>query len=733
MLVLEHTLPFLLLLLVVMLALGAGLYSLWRYLNIEPGTLALGGLYTLTLALLFWCLLLPGCRDIRRIVRKPRFVVMLDTSQSMLVQREDASDTRWERARQALDMPWTTAVAAEAEIDVFPFDTELGARIPLATVETLEAVGTSTRIRDSLRDLAGRFYGVDVAGLLLLTDGHDTREAFDGWASDGLPFPVYTVRLEDDLPWQQDVDVRVDAVVTPRRVVSGRTSEMRVSVSGAGTRGEPIAVQVFRDDVLVDEQPTTIPDEGGRRELTFRLEHPDVGVHPYRVAIPPLPGEKNVADNEYLLSISVQDPQNRLLYVEGVPRFEYRFLRRVLLAEEQVSPVVFYSTADGSPRAGSTTDGLTADMTEQELLQVKIVILGNLTADELGEHRVGNLLSFVETGGSLILLGGARGWGLNGFRATGLEVLLPVESLAGQALEGPEPFPSTLTAAGEAHPAFGGDADFWAVMPPVLSVFPGAVPRRGAEVLVEADTPSGPQAVVLTQRYGQGRVAAILTDSLWRWQLDPDTIHQPYARFWTQLISWLLPDLEDEEQNRLDLFADQDQIHIGESLELSVRVPDRLVVPGQTPELRITGPDERTVPYMMSPGQVVTPDGRSFGGYQLRYEPEAPGRYQAVAVYGQGPDAATSEQVLFQVRDYSPETAPRPIREDILQTIAQSSGGRHFSNLDELNRALLNFTAQVTEEQRSDFFTLWQRWPILILLMALAAGMWGLRKRLNMP
>ena len=733
MIVFEQTVPVWLPAVAVLLAAGIGGVSAWLYLSRSAGTLALSALYAAMLALLFWCLLLPGCRDTRTQLIKPRFLVALDTSGSMLVRPDDAAETRWDRALRALDRPWVEAVTAEAELEILPFDSAPGARVARGAVTALTPDGAATRLRDSLRELAGRYTGLNVAGLLLLSDGHDTREAADDWASDPLPFPVYTVRLEDDVPWALEPDVRIDAVVTPRRVVSGRGSEMRVVVSGQGTQGDPVAVQLFSGERRLDEQVTRIPDTGGRREVVFALQHPEVGVFPYRVHVPPLPGERQLADNTYELEIAVQDPRNRLLYVEGMPRFEYRFLRRVLLADEQVSPVIFFSMADGTPQAGSPTDGLTADMGEQELLQFKIVILGNLGADELGERRAASLVRFVDSGGSLVLLGGTRAWGTEGFHRTALRQLLPVSAYSPRPLETDVPFETALTPLARAHPAFSGDDDFWSVLPPVLSVFPDAEPRPGAEVLATAETPRGPQPILVTQRYGQGRVAAVFTDSLWRWQLAPETDQQPYARFWTQLISWMLPDPETADRKAIDLFADQDTIHIGETIELSARLTDPDAAPGSPPEVLITGPDERVVPYAMTDGLVVTPAGRSFPGFTLTFTPDRPGPYTARAVLGVGPDAPDSERVRFQVRAYSPETAPRPIREDILRRLAEAGGGRYFNDLDSLDRALSVLRFSVIEEQRSDYRSLWQRWPILVLLMGLAAAMWVLRKRLNLP
>src|SRR5207302_434578 len=102
--------------------------------------------------------------------------------------------------------------------------------------------------------------------------------------------------------------------------------------------------------------------------------------------------------------------------------------RRALLAEQKISPVIFFTGPDGTPHGGTPVGNVTADMTPQQLAFFKIVMLGNIDAKELGEARARNLVKFVEDGGSLILLGGAKAWTAGGLVQTDLGKTLPVHS-----------------------------------------------------------------------------------------------------------------------------------------------------------------------------------------------------------------------------------------------------------------------------------------------------------------
>jgi len=715
-------------------ALALGGFSAWRFLPRNAGNIALTILYVLALVALTWCLLLPGKKDAVTQLLKPRFVVALDTSKSMTLKASEEQSDRWTTAQQVLKQPWADAIAAECDLEVFPFSSGVSEAIPIDKVAEVEPEGSATLLRDGLKDIADRFSGLNVAGALLLSDGVDTREAFDDWAADERPFPFYTVRLEPPGEWLKEPDLRIDAVSTARRVSAGWKTELKVRVSGQGTRGAPVAVQVFKADELATEKPVQIPDGGGEREVLFELEHPEVGVFNYRTVVPALTGEANTEDNEYITSVQVVDARNRLLYVEGIPRWDYKFLRRVLTGHPQVSPVIFYAGVDGAPVAGTPASNMTADMTASELAYFKIVIIGNLTAEELGQQRADNLVKFVEDGGSLVLLGGSAAWGENGLLQTSLKQVLPIRAERTESIEAEQPFPVRLSDTARSHPAFAGDAEFWEIIPPVLSVFAGTELSPAAQGLVTVETPQGSQPIVATQRYGQGKVTAILTDSLWRWQLGPEASkNQPYQRFWTQLIAWMLPQEEDLNETNVEIFAERNQVFMGEEMDIHARIADTIPAPTEGIECRVTLPDGREIPYRMAPSQVTTASGNTFAGFELPFTAETAGLHKAVASVEVNGSLEVSEPFSFFVRPYSPETMPRPVKVEVLQSIAEASSGQFFETLEELNDGLSTLELSAIEEESAMFNTLWRNWLMVVVLIGLMTASWGLRKFRNMP
>jgi hypothetical protein len=640
---------------------------------------------------------------------------------------------RWTEAKNALDQPWKSVVAAECDIDAYYFASDLGSRIDMAAVDSVEVNGPTTLLRDSLRKLGDRYKGQNVTGILLLTDGLDTREADDGLANEKWPIPIYSIRLEPKASWEVEPDIRIDTVNTPRRVTVGWNTEVKCVVSGQGTKGQAVNVQLFKNGALQNEAPTQLPEGGGAKEVSFQLQNPEIGVYSYRLYLPPLQGETHTNDNEYVVNVQVVDTKNRLLYVEGPPRWEAKYLTHVLKSVKQVTPLCFVRGLKGKFLVTAGVQGsMTADMTESQLSFFKILILGNLNGEELGEQRALNLIKFVDDGGSLVLLGGTRAWGSDGISATPLRKLLPVKS-HGIMIEGK--FPVELTTEGKSHPAFSGEQKFWEDVPPVLSIFPDATLSAGAESLVTAKTDKGPTPMIVAQRYGQGKVIALYTDSLWRWQLDPRANEtQQYQRFWEQLMVWLSPSEKEGTTQKLDIFADKEQMFLGEQVEISARFTDSKGESLQNAVLNceITTPDKRTIPFVMNKQQVIAA-GKSFPGFATKFTAEASGLHQAIAAVEIEGKKTTSEPISFYVKAFTPESVPRPAKTEVLEAIAQNSGGKFFEEVKSLNEALssLNFTQR--EEETVKYSSLWQNFIIISCLIMILTIEWSLRKWRNMP
>jgi uncharacterized membrane protein len=686
----------------------------------------------LFLALLGWCLLLPMIRRVLTDVIKPRFIVALDTSASMtLSPAAQPASNRWLVAQQVLREPWTKRFLAETHFELAPFDADTGAAVPLSQAAGLKPAGPATHLRDGLWKLLNRYKGQSLVGLLLLSDGLDTREVRDDWARESWPCPLYTVRVEPPDIWETEPDLRVESIDTPRRVVVGWDTKLSAVISGQGIKGLPFNVQLFKNGNPLEEQPSQLPDEGGRREVAFRLAHPEIGTYTYTVAVPPVAGETHTNDNLFAITVQVVDSRNRVLFVDGVPRWESKYLIRALKANKNITPLSFVRGPKDQFLTYGERAGMTLDMTEDQLRLYKIIIVGDLDADVLGTQRAAALLKFAETGGSLVLLGGPAAWGKNGFAATDLNKLLPFQRPGfAPAAEGVHPV--ELTDDGRSHTVFTSGSNTWVSLPPVLSIFGGARLGPAASTLLEALTPQGAQPLVVAQKYGQGKVLAILTDSLWRWQLNPGT-DRAFLRFWTQVVEWLSPAEKELEKFELDLFADVERLFMGEPIALKARVSsaEAAIPGGLNVACEILAPGERKLTLAMAGQSVITGAGKSFPGYGVDFSPQTSGLYRAVASVEIEGKRVESSPYSFFVQGFTPETNPRPANAALLHMLAENSNGR-FCEPGEIGAALDALPIKTREEQRLEFESLWHKLAILACLLGFLTLEWIVRKAKNL-
>jgi hypothetical protein len=728
--VFEHVAPGWLI--VAALVVGVLLTLLWfvRYLPILVGSIALAVIRVAFLLLLGWCLLMPLLKRSETEAVSARFVVAVDTSSSMALSPQKEGTNRWAAAQGVLRLPWTHSLPGDPQVDIYPFAADVGQQISLDEATRLAPDAKATHLHAALRKVVDRYKGQNLAGLLLLSDGLDTQDESDDWAAEQWPCPIFTVRLEPALTWETEPDVHVETVNTPRRVVVGWDTKLTAVVSGQGLKGQSLNVQLLENDRVVREVPAQIAADASR-EVPFLLSHPAVGSFRYTVRIPPLAGETHTNDNAFDVTVQVVDAKNRLLYVEGVPRWESKYLLRVLRANKNISPLSFLRGPGNHFLTYGERESMSLDLSDDQLTRFKIVILGDLDAEALTPARAQSLVKYVESGGSLVFLGGPIAWGPNGYDATDLRKIMPVKR------DNKEPpiqgtFALELTDEGRAHPAFADTSNAWSRIPPVLSIFAGATLPSGAVDLLTAQVAEGRQPLLVAQRYGQGKVVAILTDSLWRWQLDPGP-GKLYAQFWNQILQWLSPSETEVAPYQMDLAADSDQVFMGEHVILHARLSGTATnaMDKATVVCEVETPEGRKIPLTMNRQNVTTTSGKALPDYRADYLPEAAGLHRTIAKAQVGSVAVESSPYSFFVKPYTPESNPRPANIALLKTLSASSGGK-FCEPEELSEALAALPVNRREESRVLFRTLWNTPLILACLVGLLGLDWIVRKSRNM-
>jgi hypothetical protein len=329
----------------------------------------------------------------------------------------------------------------------------------------------------------------------------------------------------------------------------------------------------------------------------------------------------------------------------------------------------------------------------------------------------------------VLLLAGPQGLGDGRWGASALAEALPVRLAAGEVAGGAEssfavsPVRVRLTAHGSVSPFLQLDLDprrnreLWRELPPLADRQSVGALKPGAVSLLEsADDPPAP--LLVAQRYGRGQAAVLATSGTWRWRMNaaPDDARQ--VRFWRQLLRSLAGSAPDPVEARLEVDPGADSARV--RVHVDVRDAEYRALPDAAIEARliVQGAAPRPLDLRRSA------DGEGFDA-EVAVEPGEPFRIDAAALQG------GRELGSVTLHQRAPQTELEDFHAEqdraFLEQIAAASGGRYWTEdaLAELPRAVEASPSALT---RSEVLELWNAPVLLLLLLALCAAEWCLRR-----
>ena len=740
----------------------------------------LGALRFVSLALLVLVLARPVLVQRREEVQKAEVLVLVDDSASM--RRQDAYEgddvarralaafapagpdgagdpraaTRAQLAAGALTRRLLPHLAeGEYVVSTFAF---AGEAVPVSEVTDLSASGASTQLGASLVQVLGAHRGRHVTDVVILSDGRQNgglaaAEAARAAAAGGVP--VHTVVLGDTRP---ERNALLELVEAPTSVLEGDEVEITVRVIGRGTaEGETVGV------VLEELQPDDPPGRAGRVLGEDRLElsaagerttlvapAPEAGTgareRRFRVSVPRLEGETMLDDNELEVRVAVTPEKVRVLFVDGYPRWEYRFLKELLKrADENIEVQVVLLSAGPDFRQESTqgVPPLREVPTDRKTLldSYDVVILGDVNPYAISpdsakaEEFMRSVVELVERGGGLLLVAGESD-NPRSYVGTPLEPLFGVQlDAAEMAAARPDTergFRPQLEDPAHPHeivrllPDAEANRRLWEEpggLEPQYWFQPVSRARPGSQVLLrhpDEGNSHGRYPLLVAGYYPTGRTLFSAMDSTWMWRYHyGDRFHE---RYWRSAIRWLALGRLKSGDRRYRIEVPQASFDIGARVEVEARVLDEDFQPSTRPtqESWWSGPDGR-------PSELVLAgDPERPGVFRGTLEPDRPGLYRAwIEVDGERVSSTEFEVVLPSLENRDPAPDPGLMRE-----VARLSGGRavdlaHLADLwDEFPGG---------EERREPISSrledVWDRWATLIGALVVLSVEWVLRKR----
>jgi uncharacterized membrane protein len=713
----------LLLILIIAGAAVIGLTLLRRRFVGTPKLAALFVVQTTLLALVLCLLWRPVLRVERVRDRENVLAVAMDASASMAY--GEGEQSRLQSAAGALQSDALPAWQKIFDVRLFSFAAQT---LSITSFDAMPAPGPQTRIGDALLQLLQTAASVPLAGIVLVSDGAEnggtlSEERLAEIASYGVP--VHTVGVG---PEKNPDDLEIEQLRVPQSAAAGATITAEVAIRHDGAAATRL--RAYDHDRLLAAKELALPANAELSSFSIELPAGDPGTHDLRFELDALAGERNIINNVRRHVLNVPAARRRILYLEGEPRWEYKFLRRAIEGERalrmtsvvRTTPNKFFR--QGVNSGAELTDGLPHDAAE--LFAYDALIIGSYDASSLGTQQHQLLREFVDKrGGGVLLLAARSGLSAGGWQNTALAQALPTHLPERQSQ-------SFVQRAAHVEPTVYGiesaivklaaepkqNMELWKSLPLVADYQALGRLKPGSIVLLEATTERARTPLLVWQRYGRGATYVLGTGSTLRWQMQSPPEDQRHEMFWRQLAHALA----DNARTRATLTSERTVYDDERRVNLEAELLDERFEPvnGARVELLVAPELDPAYPLQMQPS------GNNDGRYVAHLDAPSTGLYRIDMSAYAGSAEIGSASTYVRRNDGSLEHFGARQNRPVLERIAAMTGGRYWKleDLRELAAAIPYSKAGIIERQTLD---LWNLPIVFIVLLALKLGEWLMR------
>jgi uncharacterized membrane protein len=704
------------------------------------------GLQTLLAALILVLLWQPAITVAELKPQQNIIAVLVDDSRSMSIS-EDGS-TREAQAVKALGNGLLDSLNKGFQTRLYRVDS-VPARID--SLKDLQPNAPSTRLGDSLKQLSDETSDLPIGAVVLLSDGDDNTGGIGTDAINALRarhIPVHTVGFGRE---HAGHDVELDDAVIAPRALAGSRLAAKITLHQRGYAGTKLNLTV-RDvstgqAKVLAARAITLGPEGNVQTETLMFDIGGAGAKTLQIAAAPLPGEENTANNALTRVVNVGAEPRRILYMEGEPRWEYKFIRQAEEDDRMVEIASIVRTSENKIYRQGITDP-TKELADgfpsrpEELFAYQGLIVGSVEAGYFSPVQQELIRQFVDRrGGGLLLLGGQFALADGGWNASHLTELMPtvLPSEANTFHREADPKNGTTHTTAELAAA-GADsiitrlvddpaanAAKWKKLPYLMDYEDPGTPKPGANVLLNMITPEGKTLpLLITQNFGRGRSAIMATGGSWRWQMSSPLGDTAHDLFWQQLLRWLVSDTP----GHVSASVPAQVLLDNGSITISAEVRDTQYNPAA---------DARVEAHILGPSGVsalveMTPVPETPGQFQAAWSAPKPGAY-LTEVTAQRADPNSGkvgelgrDVLTFQRMDGVAENFHTEQNRDLLDHLSTQTGGQYWkpADLGKLAGAIPFSEAGVTMRETRD---LWDLPLVFLVLLTLRFSEWWLRRK----
>ncbi len=465
--------------------------------------------------------------------------------------------------------------------------------------------------------------------------------------------------------------------------------------------------------------------------LLWRLEKQ--GTSELELSLPVATGERVPQNNARRFTMAAKPEKIRVLLIDSLPRWEYRYLRNALMRDPGVDVAcLLFHPQLGVASGGNYLSGFPEK--REELSKYDVIMLGDvgLAPGQLTVEQCQLIRGMVENQASgLVFLPGAQGNQLS-LEQSPLADLLPVtyDSSQRQGLVESLPAPLALTTEGTGSLLLmladreEDNAALWRSLPGFFWHAGVAKAKAGTSVLaVHANRSSGNQGrvpLIVTQSARAGKVLFMGIDSAWRWRRGVEDKY--HYRFWGQVARWMSYQRNMAAGQRVRLYYTPERPLPGDRVMLHANAFDAQGAPLQQGLVNVSlnGPDGS------SQFLTLQQDDSGWGAYAGAVNLGVAGAWKLKAWVDDDRAGVLETTILAQYNER--EQAGQPARPEVLEEIGRVTQGR-LLQVEQIPAWLQEIQARPQPQRLEKRLALWSHpWVVSLFIAALGLFWWG-RKR----
>ncbi len=664
---------------------------------------------------------------------KPPFYLLLDTSRSMATADGANGASRYEEAarRTIGNSSLMAELRQRYAVHTYAFSDKPAPAADGLLQALKKPEGGRTNLGAAIVGVIGNGGGRGNGGqVLLVSDGRDTAESFPLEAARALHSQGFTLNTYCIGRKTGQRDLQVTARKTQSYTAPDQAVQVAAEIRDAGVPRTSVRVDLLEEGRRVKTQNVVVTP--GTHEVSFTVLKRQKGTFHYSIQAGPVSGERNTANNRAGMMLSVIDAKARVLFLEGRPSWDSKFLAQALRSDPAITLDVIYKlTGDkffAVVGSGTKEEGIQLPRTVEQMSRYDVIIFGK-GFEEFYDAGAAKELKFwvAERGGNVLFLRGRTDE-----RTEALRELEPVTWSNQEMHE----LRMRLTREGRTHPGFVFDSrdDAQTIvkrMPPLISASRVQGEKALSVVLARAegtgDESAREMATLAYIRYGQGKSLAIVGQGLWRWAFLPPDLEsygKVYQEFWSQTIRWLVSDSDFLPGQGVSIRADRTAYGPGETVNLLGYLRGSRAAIPQSIVLTLPNGSRADVAAARS-------DGKS-ADFTAIYRPQAAGEYIASVPAAESRSAPAS--CSFTVSPNDQEDMNTSADPDLMRQLASMGGGSALApeEIALLPEKLRAAEQKLTSGPKAEPRTAWDRPWILFVLLAITGLEWWLRRRWGM-